>query len=366
MQGKYESIIDFVSDITRSRRKDIKNIAICNTFFTRSGGRSRVIEQQAKDLAREGYNVTVYALFGEILRDTKFKQKIISNPKNIYSKTLYNFLAPFLPISMKLISELKKYDLIIAHDGYPFGFWAYLATRHSKSLYVYWYHLPEKLEECFTGFKKYYIMLLKYFDQRCLFIRKADYIVAVSEAARNDLEKATGLKNIIVIPNKVEYDRFREGVDIAYVEKKFGINRNDPIILFVGRITPQKNVHTLIEVFKIVKQSIPDARLVIVGKPSVKDYFEKIKSIADQNVIFTGYVDDNVLSTLYRIANVYATCSLSESFNLPLKEAQLFGLPVVAFDIPAHREVVHKGILVERGNIEKFAEEICKILMKID
>ena len=364
MRNKYESIINFINKVIKKQR-NIKKIAICNTFYMRSGGRSRVIEQQAKELSNEGYYVTVYALFGEKLRDVEFRQEIVANHVNPYLRPIYMILAPSLPVSIKLIRELRMYDLIITHDGYPFGFWAYLATRHSRAPYIYWYHLPEKLERCFFGLKKYYVMLLQYFDQRSWFVCKADFVIAVSEAAKNDLKKATNLKNVIVIPNKVDYKRFSNEADITQIEKKFGISKDDPIILFVGRISPQKNIHTLIEIFNLVKKSIPNAKLVIVGKPSVKEYLEKIKSIANKDVIFTGYIEDNELATLYKMANVYASCSLSESFNLPLKEAQLFNLPIVAFDIPVHREVIDNGVLIEPGNMEKFAEELCNILKKL-
>ena len=89
----------------------------------------------------------------------------------------------------------------------------------------------------------------------------------------------------------------------------------------------------------------------------------ELKKQANKDVIFTGFVEDNELGVLYQVADVYVSCSLSEGFNLPLIEAQYFGLPVVAFDIPTHREVIgDEEFLVKRGDVRGFANRICQIL----
>ncbi|MEK6876320.1 MAG: glycosyltransferase family 4 protein, partial [Nanoarchaeota archaeon] len=60
--------------------------------------------------------------------------------------------------------------------------------------------------------------------------------------------------------------------------------------------------------------------------------------------------------------NVYVSASLWEGFNLPAAEAQACGKKVVAFNIGSHPEIVKNGILVEKGNIDKFAESVIKLL----
>jgi len=97
--------------------------------------------------------------------------------------------------------------------------------------------------------------------------------------------------------------------------------------------------------------------LVIVGRHTYDYYSKELKEKCDSSVIFAGYVPDEELPQYYAMCDIYATCSLWETYNIPLAEAQICGKTVVAFDIGPHREVIDEnGVLVEKGNIEKFAE----------
>jgi 1,2-diacylglycerol 3-alpha-glucosyltransferase len=135
----------------------------------------------------------------------------------------------------------------------------------------------------------------------------------------------------------------------------------------VGRISPPKGIHLLIEAFNLVKQEIPAAKLVIVGKHSLSGYSKKLKQMSDTSVIFTGDVSDEDLPCYYAACNVYATATLWEGFDLPVAEAQVCGKPVVAFDIGPHPEVVkdkEAGILVPYKNTQALADAISEILKR--
>ena len=132
--------------------------------------------------------------------------------------------------------------------------------------------------------------------------------------------------------------------------------------MYVGRIAPHKGIHLLLKSFKIVKNNIPNAKLIIVGKPTFNNYFRKLKNMSSNDVIFTGFVDDNELKYYYASCNIYVTASLWEGFNLPAAEAQACGKKVVAFDIGSHPEVVKNGILVKKGDVTGFADAILKLL----
>jgi glycosyltransferase involved in cell wall biosynthesis len=115
-------------------------------------------------------------------------------------------------------------------------------------------------------------------------------------------------------------------------------------ILFVGRHTPYKGVHALMEIFEEVKKEVPDASLVTIGK--VDDgYRELLESLSSRigGIHMLGYVPD--VWRYYKNAAVYATCSEWEGEDRPAIEAQYMGKPVVAFDNCSHPEVVLHGTL---------------------
>ena len=80
--------------------------------------------------------------------------------------------------------------------------------------------------------------------------------------------------------------------------------------------------------------------------------------MADEDIIFTGFVDDKDLPAYYAVSDVYVTASIDEGFNLPAVEAQACGKPVVAFDVGANRELIKKGkgILVPEGDVQGFTD----------
>jgi 1,2-diacylglycerol 3-alpha-glucosyltransferase len=115
-----------------------------------------------------------------------------------------------------------------------------------------------------------------------------------------------------------------------------------------------------------VKRAIPDAKLMIIGKPTFLEYYEELKNLSDDSVIFIDYVPNEKLPEYYAACDIYATCSYWENHNLPVLEAKMCGKPVVAFDIPAFREEVSEtDILVEKGNVDQFGKACINLLLAV-
>jgi len=133
-------------------------------------------------------------------------------------------------------------------------------------------------------------------------------------------------------------------------------------ILFVGRIVENKRQLELVEVFhRFVTHSGLDARLVLAGGISSEDYRQQILQQAaayglEGQVLMTGKIPDEELLALYRAADLFLCLSDHEGFGIPLIEAQLFGLPVVAFDSSSVRHTLDgAGILVKEKQPEQLA-----------
>lgn len=114
------------------------------------------------------------------------------------------------------------------------------------------------------------------------------------------------------------------------------------VVLTVARQEPYKRTDLLVRaVVELRNRGVP-ARLVVVGDGSgMAAYRELAAGLgAEDAVTFTGAVDDETLGRWWATASLYATASRQEAYGIGLAEALLAGLPVVASDIPAHREVV--------------------------
>lgn len=328
-------------------------------------GQGNVIDWQVRDLKNSSYEVSIFTLESNRKVPTGVGLHVIGAPKSSILKPIYHLLLPlWFNKVIKTIPKLKEYDLIICHHN-SVAWLAYFAKRLWGKPYIFHCHTinPPHVFRKFTHRIYNYINHIVY----NFLVKNSNYVISISYFTKKIVFENTG-KNSFVIYNKVfinESPHTRD-MNVQKIRVKYSIKESDPIILFVGRLIYHKGVDLLIKAFKIVKQKIPDSKLIIVGSPQAKDYLVELHKLADSSsIIFAGFVPDDELPYYYAACDVYATCSLYEGFNLPIVEAQGYGKPVVAFDIGPHKEVVKVGHLVELINIEEFAKKLIEILMRV-
>jgi 1,2-diacylglycerol 3-alpha-glucosyltransferase len=328
-------------------------IAILVPNFAKYSGDARVVKSQAKEFAQNGNYVAIFTLAADMEPPEDVDIFVIGMPKSLFWQRVYRLLFPLDVFRvLKWFPKLKHFELVIAHL-YPMTWLAYLAKKFYKVEYVFWFHGMEDPKLFSRAYERWYmklhILLTKFTT------KNADKAVAVSKFAKMMLEEFTGLDSEVVY-NKVDTSRFQKGLDGSKIRQKYDIGEA-PVILSVGRIVPQKGFDLLIQAFKIVKENIPNVKLVLVGEPTFDYYFQKLKENSDDSVIFNGSISESEIPYYYAMCDVYATCSLWENHNLPVLEAQTCGKPVVSFDIDAFKEEVDEnGVLVEKGNVGKFAQ----------
>ena len=332
-------------------------IAILTPTFSHYSGIDRVAEQQAIDYSKKGNKVTVFALEADI-KPKNFELVVLGMPKNLFLQRLYRLLF-FLDFGKikKTASKLKGYDITISHF-YPMNLIASKAKKKYNTKYIYHNH-GIGYSELFTSiFEKLYMKLFLLFNKQSL--KNVDECVSISKFMQSELKKETGLDSTVVY-NKID-PRFRKGISGNSTRKKLGIKNNEKLLFFIGRLSPHKNIHTLLEIFNEVNEEMPNARLLIVGKPTFKSYYNELKQKANKNMIFRENIKDDELPKYYAACDLYVTASLWEGFNLPAAEAQACGKKVVAFNVCSHPEVVKDGILVKKDDKEAFVDAIIKLL----
>jgi glycosyltransferase involved in cell wall biosynthesis len=137
-------------------------------------------------------------------------------------------------------------------------------------------------------------------------------------------------------------------------------------ILYVGSLEPRKNIRTLVRAFEMYRHRNPDrsTKLILIGgeSPLFGEVRLKIRDFKE-DVIFKGFVDDQLLRDYYRKASLVVYPSLYEGFGLPPLEAMASGTPVVTSNTSSIPEVVgDAAIMVNPYDTEQLAEAIAKVL----
>lgn len=163
----------------------------------------------------------------------------------------------------------------------------------------------------------------------------ADLGLADSEYNRLELE-ALGVARTGVLPICLDFARYQEPPN-PVLSRMLADGRTN--LLFVGRLAPNKRADDLIRLTSYWKRFLsPDVRLVLVGKPPRRaPYLHALQALAYEEgltpaeVLFTGHVTHDELLACYRTARVFVSMSEHEGFGVPLVEAMLLDVPVLAY-----------------------------------
>ncbi|MBF4634247.1 glycosyltransferase [Agreia pratensis] len=185
---------------------------------------------------------------------------------------------------------------------------------------------------------------------------RASAITTPTRRAAEFLEKSTGLSNVYAISCGINAENYTPDFTVRPKNR----------ILFVGRVTGEKQIDVLLKAMTLLPDDL-DAQLEIVGGGDLKKSLEAMAvtlGIADR-VTFTGYVTEQELRDAYTRATVFAMPSIAELQSIATMEAMASGLPVVAADAMALPHLVHdgeNGHLFAPGDAQQMADRLSDIL----
>jgi len=235
-------------------------------------------------------------------------------------------------------------------------------------------------------------------NMRCEWLTQLDHHMIDQRLSRTD--SIIGVSDYITNQIRQKYPRYENrcstvvnGVDPdRYLVQNRLSDKNEAIrMLYVGRLSPEKGIHVLLEAFIIVARKCPGARLVIVGPEGAApidfivniSWDEHVRQLATfyeesylswlkrqlpadvvERITFTGFVSNDQLYKYYGQADILINPSLSESFGRSLIEAMAAGLPVVASRVGGMPEIIEEGktgLLVDSNNTEMLAKAILRL-----
>lgn len=276
----------------------------------------------------------------------------------------------FLGLKLGLILQVKKQDYFYSASEFWMDFIPafLLKLRHPKNKWVSaWFQTaPNPLTGFAEGKRKNLYRLrafIYWFMQqpiKPLISRFADFILVNNELEKKEFLKPAKHNKVIVVGGAVD-----TGAILKYQRTHKQIRVKKYLAVFQGRFHPQKGVVELIDIWKLVIQKIPSAKLAMIGDgPLMLDVKNRIKELGlNRNIDLFGYLHDgDIKYSIFANSMIVLHPSFFDSGGMASAEAMAFGLPCVGFDLKAYLSYYPKGILkVPVGNYQSFCDAIIEL-----
>ena len=334
--------------------KDKLNIAMLGhkRIPSREGGIEIVVEELSTRMVETGHSVTCYNRSGHHVSGKEFDGGSHKEYKGVKLKSVFTINRKGLAAMTSsffgaICTAFGKYDVVHFHAEGPCAM-LWLPKMFGKRC-IATIHGIDWQRAKWGGFASKYIK-----SGEKVAVKYADEIIVLSEGVQKYFMETYGRKTAF-IPNGVNRPILR---DPQMIKEKYGLDI-DEYILFLGRLVPEKGITYLIEAFKKVQT---DKKLVIAGGSSDTDAFmQELKKLAedDDRIVFTGFVQGQMLEELYSNAYVYTLPSDLEGMPLSLLEAMSYGNCCLTSDIAECAEVVEdKAILFKKSDIDDLKEKL--------
>lgn len=319
---------------------------------SREGGIEIVVEELATRMAKKSHSVTCYNRKGHNVAGSEFDGTKLKTYKGVTLQEVFTIdkrglAAMTASVSASLRAALGNYDVVHIHAEGP-AFMCWLPKLFGKKVIVTVHGLDHQRAK-WGKFASWYIR-----SGEKNAVRFADEIIVLSKGVQDYFQNTYG-RTTRFIPNGVNKAKLRKARQIT---EKWGLTK-DSYILYLGRIVPEKGERYLIEAFK---QTKTDKKLVIAGGSSdTQAFMDELKSLAkdDDRIIFTGFVQGEILEELYSNPYIYTLPSDLEGMPLSLLEAMSYGNCCLTSDIPECAEVVEdKALLFRKSDVSDLKEKL--------
>jgi glycosyltransferase involved in cell wall biosynthesis len=296
------------------------------------GGMENCAREISEKLSQKGNIVEVFT------SNIDCKNSIFKSVKNLKVNYLESYEVAHTPIIPSLFIALMKIPknsiihLHVAQAFVPEIVW--LVSKIRKIPYIAHMHLDVgpsgKLGFMLPIYKKFLLGNILHSASRVIVPTK-DYVSLIIRKYK------ISNKKIVIIPSGVDLDNFKPS-------KEKHVNSYK--LLFVGRLSIQKNIPLLIKSFKrVVNNGIDNISLSIVGNGEEKDEIIDLikRKKLEGKIIMHGALRGRKLYQMYKDSDIFILTSRAESFGIVLLEAMASGLPIIASNIPGIRNVIENG-----------------------
>lgn len=183
-------------------------------------------------------------------------------------------------------------------------------------------------------------------------INNCKAILCVSQFIKNRVDTITKTNKTYVLYNGIDIDKYSSKKNKNLLRKKYNLNLNDTIILYIGRILQKKGVEELIKAFNNIDNE--NIKLLIVGNGE-KQYLKKIKKLFNDKIILKNYIPNDEINEIYALSDIGVVPSkCNEAFGLTVIEGIASNLKMIVSNDGAIPEITENQdiIIADKNNLE--------------
>ncbi|MDD5245827.1 MAG: glycosyltransferase family 4 protein [Candidatus Omnitrophica bacterium] len=314
------------------------------------GGTETHLLELAGRFSRMGHEVTILTREGKMLRDPGEKIEVIRVSRNFReSDHSYEDFRVYIHTALFMVKSLCR--LIILH----------LRGRRFDVISVHFTTegLVAMLFRFFSG-TPFIFVLEGYTPQEAAIAKYADQRVAISKFEAGVYQEKHGVDSRVIYIG-IDRQRFARDRQARERMRSRFVLPDQLLVLTVCRLEPRKDLFTLIEAARLLREKVRNLRFVIAGDGILKEALAlRIREDNLGDLIYqAGFVSDSELPAYYSAADMFLLPSKEEWFGIVFLEAMAAGLPIIAANVDACPEVVDGcGVFFEKGNAPDLAQKI--------
>jgi glycosyltransferase involved in cell wall biosynthesis len=340
------------------------NVAHFTDTFYEVNGVALTLQQQVKMAIKNNKKLTIITCHPDKCQSVKGIHNF--RPIGVYDLPEYPeqkvFYPPFLEM-LRYCYDQGFNHIHVATPG-PIGLAGLAIARILKLPVSGTYHtaIPQYAQNL-TGDEVIEDIAWKYM---LWFYEQMDTVYAPSQSTRKELvQKGVKADKVRVYPRGIDIELFNPAKSNGYFDKNHAEISMDGCLklLYVGRVSKEKNLHLLLEAFKGLVKANPKVVLIVTGDgPYLEEMQVKAKGLP---CLFTGYVRGEKLADLYAACELFVFPSTTDTFGNVVLEAQASGLPVIVTDKGGPRENLvpgKTGIVVkadDKGGLFRAMHDLC-------
>lgn len=305
---------------------------MADTYKPYVSGITNYIDLNKRALEREGHEVYVFT-FGDLdYRDDE--PRVVRSPGVPLADTGYYLSLRYKTAYKKLLQTM---DVVHVHHPFLSGRLALNYCRRVPIPIVFTNHtrydLYAQARMPLMPTEVSHSLLQAYMPDFC---NAVDLVISPSAGMAKVLRQYGVESQIQVVPNGVDLRRFHKAEPLQRVD--FGFSDQDILLVYAGRIAPEKNLEFLIRSFSGVAQLFPNVQLIIIGGGQ-KEHVEEVRSFPQEmgiagRVRFVGQIPYDDLPSYLAMCDAFVTASVTEVHPLSVIEGMASGLPVLGIDSP--------------------------------